>query len=101
MAVLHKTPIEKFVEAFVKQTKNVSVGLKHIQKAEALIDEKLGFCCDNPNGTLNLHTPYDNLFTNTIRMYLKTMTKDGNVHSLNRTKTLLEIFRQGICNYCS
>lgn len=101
MAVLHKTPIEKFVESFVKQTKNMSVGLKHIQKAEALIDKKLGYCCDHPTGTLDLHTPLDNLFTNTIRMYLLTMTRDGNEHSLQRTKVLLEIFRLGHCNYCA
>ena len=103
MAVIKKTPIERFVESFVRQNRRIpdKVGKLHIEKAEALIDGKLGYCCDNPEGTLDLKTPGENLLTRSIRMYLNTMTKEGNVQSLERTKTLLTIFREGLCNYCA
>lgn len=99
MAVLKRTPIEMFVNAFVKQNRKFpdKVGKLHLQKAVALIDKKLGYCCDHPEGTLDLVTYKDNLLTNTIKMYLSTMTMAGNEHSLNRTKDKLEQFRLGIC----
>lgn len=99
MAVLHRTPLEMFVKAFVKQNRRIpdKVGQLHIKKAVALIDGKLGYCCDHPTGTLDLFTPGENLLTRSVRMFLKTMTKAGNEHSLERTKDILEQFRQGIC----
>jgi hypothetical protein len=97
MALFKKAPVERFVEAFVKQKKRNVVGINYINKAIALIDKKLGFCCDNPGGILELHTPHDNVFTHTIRMYLNTMSREGNIQSLQRTKTKLQQFTTACC----
>lgn len=99
MAVLPITPIELFVKAFVRQNAKYpkKIAAVYIQKAKSLIDQKLGFCCYYPDSSLPLYTPKENLLTQTIRMYLNTMTRAGNEHSLERTKALLEAFRADPC----
>lgn len=101
--VFHKTPLQMFVEAWVKQNRRIpanNVTVKQVQKAETLIEGKLGYCCDQPNGTLDLHTPSESLLTRTVKMFLNTMTKAGNEHSLEVTKDILNEFELGSCAYC-
>lgn len=94
----HKTPLELFVNSFVKQKKRDKTGRNFINKAVALIDGKLGYCCDHPSGTLDLVTPNDNILTNTVRMYLTTMTRAGNEQSLTRAKEKLQGFITQCCD---
>jgi len=98
MAVLYKSPLERFVESFVRQKRKAKTPALYINKAITLIDEKIeSSCCADPDATVTLSTFRDNLLTRAVRGYLVTMTRAGNIKSLQRTKTKLETFRDGCC----
>lgn len=98
MAVLYKTPLERFVESFVKQKRNAKIPALYVNKAITLIEQKIeSDCCSDPDAVVNLGTFRDNILTNAVRGYLNNMTREDNLKSLARIKTKLERFRDGCC----
>ena len=98
MAILKKSPLEFFVSSFVKQKSRFKVPAVYIDKAIALIDEKIDPTCCEGSGTVDLHTFRDNLLTRSVKMYLTATPKTGaNIKSLQRTKVLLTEFKQSSC----
>ena len=101
MAVIKKSPLEVFIESFVKQKSRFKIPFVYIDKAVTLIDEKIDpTCCDDPDGIVDVHTFRDNILTNTVRMYLNGMPKTAaNLKSLERAKNKLLQFKD-FCAFC-
>jgi len=98
MANKNTSPLELYVESYLRGTSRKLINKKFIQKALALVDEKLGVpCCANPSATINLFTRFDNDLTNTVRMMLVSLPKKGNVQALNRVHKLLTNFLTPPC----
>lgn len=87
-----------FIASFVKQKSRFKVPVVYIDKAITLISEKIDpTCCEGP-GPVDLHTFRDNLLTRTVRKHLTAMPKSAaNLKSLERTKILLQEFKQSSC----
>ena len=98
MAILYKSPLERFIESFVVQKRNSRITALYVNKAIALIDNKIeSVCCTDPDGVVEVGTFRDNILTRAVRFYLNTMTREGNLKSLARIKAKLERFRDGCC----
>lgn len=92
------TPLELYIDTYLRTTSRKQIGLNYIRKALALVNEKLGIpCCDDPGATINLYTRVDNQFTTTVQSMLALLPKAGNVKSLNRIKRTLDTFLNPPC----
>ncbi|GEM_PF-2786222 len=101
MAVLKKSPLEVFINSYVRQFARRKVALVYIQKAITLISEKLNPSCCEGTGPVDIHTFRDNTLTRAVKMYINGMPNTAaNRASLNRAKTVLEIFVNK-CVYCA
>ena len=84
------TPLELYVIAYFRQKSRKLIGKIFVEKALALVDEKLGVpCCIDPTSSVNLHTSFENELTTRIRALLNGMPIQGNKQSLNRVHRLL------------
>lgn len=92
MPVTKQSPLELFIKSYLKQGTRRGIQRSYALKAAALIDEKLGYCCEHPTSTISLTTRFDNNFSNTVRMLLNTVPLQGNKQSLLRTKAILDKF---------
>ena len=92
------SPLELYVIAYLKQGSRKRIGRTFVEKALALVDEKLGIpCCIDPGATINLHTRFNNDFTNTVQMMLASLERKGNVRALNRVHRLLYTYLNPPC----
>ena len=98
MAVLYKSPLERFVESFVRQKRNSRIPAVYIDKAITLVEQKIeSDCCSDSDAVVDLGTFKDNILTTAVLGYLNTMTREDNLKSLARIKAKLERFRDGCC----
>jgi len=98
MSNKHTSPLELYITAYLRGASRKNIGRNFVSKALALVDEKLGVpCCSDPTATINLHTRFDNDFTNTVRMTLVSLPKKGNVQALNRIHKILYNFLNPPC----
>ena len=84
---IRKSPVELFIAAFVRQNRKGIVGVRFIQKAIAMINDKL-----NGTETADAVTQANGLFTTNIKLLLQNTSRAGNEESLNRAKALLQAF---------
>lgn len=98
MSLIKVTPLELFVDSFLRTHKKSRIGLVHLEDAVILINKKLGLvCCDPEHTPAPLHSRQYSQFTTTVRQLLHNMVKAGNVKSLQRTKAKIQLVIDG-CN---
>jgi hypothetical protein len=90
------SPLEQYVKSIVKQSNKRSLPKVYVRKALALIREKLNSSCCNGDATIDLITSRNNSLTLLVGNLVHNMSKQGNVHSLERTKRILNKFL-GLC----
>ena len=97
-AAKHRTPVELFVNTFLRTHKKGKIGLVHLEDAVLLIQKKLGeICCSNPPVAVSLNSSQHSIFTDTIRQLLHNTIKRGNVQSLERAISHIQLVIDG-CN---
>jgi hypothetical protein len=84
---IRKSAVELFVQAIVRQNKKGVIQIKFVNKAIALINDKL-----NDTSTAESVTHVDSIFTRELKFFLAQVSLAGNTESLNRAKTLLQEF---------
>lgn len=84
---IRKSAVELFVQAIVRQNKKGILQVKFIQKAIALIQDKI-----NDTNTAESVTHVDSIFTRELKLFLAQTSKAGNIDSLNRAISLLQAF---------
>jgi hypothetical protein len=96
MKAMFKSPLEYYVNAIIKQSNRKSLPKVFVKKALALIDAKLDSPCCDGDAVIDLITSCDNNLTLITRKFVDNMPKEGNVHSLERTKKSINKFL-GLC----
>lgn len=88
---MKKSALELFVKAFLKSHNSVSASKVYIEKAIALINNKLNNpCCADLGSVIDLHTKFDNELTIGVARILKNVPLKGNKTSYEKTVTILE-----------
>lgn len=90
--------LDLFISAYLNTKSRSNTQRIFVEKALALVDEKLGVpCCLDPDATIELYTRFDNDLTNGVRMMLAGLPRKGNVQSLNRAHRILYKFLHSPC----
>lgn len=91
---IKQSQLELFVIAYLKRIRSKAVlrrERKYIQKAISMIIAITSDspCCTDPNGSIDLSTPYDNTLTNTIRVLINGVDRRKWKQSIERVLQLL------------
>lgn len=85
------TPLEIFVQSYIRSHNRKSLSKKSIQRAIYLINRKLNNpCCTDEDAVVTETFYINDNFTNTVQQFLNLITIKNNKESLNRTVDLLE-----------
>jgi hypothetical protein len=95
----NKSRLELYVESYLRMHPRVYVlGINYYRKALAYIQELYdNDCCDENSPVIDLYTRLDNDFTRTVYQLTRTMSRTGNIKSLERTINLLENYINRAC----